>query len=102
MQGTNGQLMVMAAHSYCLGRQSYIVGSCIDWIYAWRDEFEDNTINVILRDTIDAIDQNLAGSEYDKESWMELVNKLWPELKSSQRSWLTGAVKNKEGLISQL
>ena len=29
---TNDQLMAMAAHRYCLGRRSYIVGACIEWI----------------------------------------------------------------------
>ena len=28
----NDQLMAMAAVRYCLGRSSYIVGACVEWV----------------------------------------------------------------------
>ena len=53
LSGTDGQLMVMAAHRYCLGRHSYIVPSCIEWMEAYWGLFEQNTRHVIVRDTVD-------------------------------------------------
>lgn len=58
----NDQLMVTAAHRYCLGRQSYIVGACLQWLIDTWDQFEPNTQQVIVRDTAEALMDGHAGS----------------------------------------
>jgi len=75
-EGTNSQLMVTAAHRYCLGRRSYIVGSCIDWIKIHWDEFTIHTKLILLRDTIEALHRNEAGDECDARGWKQLVKDL--------------------------
>ena len=69
LSGTNGQLMVMAAHRYCLGRRSYIVQSCIEWLTLHWETFDESTHFTIVRDTIDALMDNSAGSDWDYAEW---------------------------------
>lgn len=82
-EGINDQLMCIAAHRYCLGRASYIVGSCLEWLRAHWDQFEPNTQAVILRDTKEALAQNRAGMDIDVRGWQEFV--AWAKLKEHER-----------------
>ncbi len=77
LDGMNGELMVMAAHRYCLGRRSYIVGSCIDWLTKWWEKFPQGTQQAILRDTAEALLTNLAGDTMDIDAWMTFGKKHW-------------------------
>lgn len=43
-------LMVIAATRYCLGRMSYIVGDCADWLIKIWPLLNDNTKAIIRRD----------------------------------------------------
>jgi hypothetical protein len=45
--------MVMAAHRYCLGRQSYIIPACLEWLRDHWKQFTKNTQMVMLRDTLE-------------------------------------------------
>ena len=74
---TNDQLMVMAAHRYCLGRSSYIVGACIDWLTDHWKQISISTQNIIFRDTIQAILNNHAGMDLDKRCWLSFIQKHW-------------------------
>jgi hypothetical protein len=90
LENQNDQLMAMAAHRYCLGRQSYIVGACEEWLFAtWKDISEGGRL-VILRDTAQALMRGAAGSAYDAERWLRFLEwgcaKLSPvELKNLKR-----------------
>ena len=88
IQGVDGQLMVIAAHRYCLGRRSYIVGAAIDWLSLWWDSFERNTKRVILRDTIQAIQDNLAGADMDKNGWLDFTQKHFNGLCLEDQTWV--------------
>jgi hypothetical protein len=78
-----GGLMVTAAVRYCIGRRSYIVGDCVDWILAnWRD-WPENVRTIIQRDLEHEFeraaqnpDWNPLGDSCDKQEW-EKVRKLW-------------------------
>jgi hypothetical protein len=89
------QLMVTAAHRYCLGRCSYIVSSCIDWIRLHWDQFERNTKLVLIRDTIEAIVDDKAGAKYDKGGWISLIIDLWSTISVEDREWIRRAVNFK-------
>ena len=89
---TNDQLMAMAAHRYCLGRTSYIVGSCNEWLMATWDDFEPNTRNTMVRDTVEAIARGCAGHEYDSAGWERFVEWAWPRLDDAGRDWLIHSV----------
>jgi hypothetical protein len=85
----NDQLMCTAAHRYCLGRQSYIVGACIEWIEGHWGQFNDNTKCVMCRDTIEAIIDNLAGSEQiDKPGWSRLAIWMYDNMTEVNKLWL--------------
>lgn len=91
------QLMVMAAHRYCLGRRSYIVGSAIDWLWNNRRNFERNTIRVIVRDTIEALQDGHAGSKtIDVPGWKGLASRLFAELPNDDQEWVRRSVAHRD------
>ena len=84
-----GDLMAIAAVRYCLGRSSYIVGDCSDWLKDQWDNITPQMQNVIKRDIEEAIkaddEDRESGSVYkrlgmdmDRREW-EKVRKLWSE-----------------------
>lgn len=91
----NGQLMVMAAHRYSLGRRSYIVGSCIEWLKEWWPNFESNTRKIIFRDTIEALQDNLAGEAMDKENWKSFAEWTWEKLDAKERLWCQSSINQR-------
>lgn len=92
----NGQLMATAAHRYCLGRQSYIVGACIDWVRSNLKYLERNTVRVIARDTLEAIIDESAGSKIiDEPGWMRLFKELYAHMQQEDRDWVLQAVHHR-------
>lgn len=91
----DSQLMVMAAHRYCLGRQSYIVSSCISWLIKHWDKFEPNTQNVIMRDTIEALMDDRAGSRHDYLAWERFCIVKWQLLSDKSKGWVWQSVAYK-------
>lgn len=94
LHGTNGQLMVMAAHRYSLGRRSYIVGACIEWLEQWWGEFDENTRRVIMRDTVEALQDDLAGDACDFADWKAFAERIWTrdDFTENSRAWVKNAV----------
>ena len=82
------EMMVLAAFSYCLGRQTYIVSDCVEWLIANWENFSENTRWLIRRDLEAAFELDheerlmrggrcrYLGSDMDKAEW-EKVRKLW-------------------------
>lgn len=60
-------LMAMAAVRYCIGRRSYIVGDCVDWLITNWQAFEPNCRNVILRDLREAMQRDNEARERGDE-----------------------------------
>ena len=80
-------LMVIAAVRYCIGRMSYIVSDCADWIIANWNEWPQNTQESIKRDLEEAFelddrersewrDYKKLGWDCDRKEW-ERVRSLW-------------------------
>jgi hypothetical protein len=92
LTGTNDQLMAMAAHRYCIGRSSYIPGSCMEWIRATWAEFEPNTQNVMLRDTVEEL-VRWPDMAYADE-WMDTALWMYERVTDEQKSWLHDAVSH--------
>ena len=81
-------LMALAAVRYCLGRMSYIVGDCCDWLRAVWPDIQPSTRTTIARDIEEAIkrdDESRAepgrehhplGMEMDRSQWLA-VRALW-------------------------
>lgn len=66
-------LMVMAAFRYCLGRRTYIVGVCVEWIINYWDDFDQTTKRIILEETKEAIEKGLAGDKCDSDYWKKVL-----------------------------
>ena len=66
-------LMVTSAHHYCLGRRTYIVSVCVDWLKENWHLFQQNTRNMIVDETKWAILKDVAGDECDVELWKSLI-----------------------------
>jgi hypothetical protein len=83
-------LMVIAAFRYCLGRRTYIVGACVDWLVEVWPLLDEDTKALIKRDLerkfeaddlerkIDSSCKSL-GNDCDRQDW-ERVRALWKDL----------------------
>ena len=84
-----GDLMATAAVRYCLGRQSYIVGDCCDWLLQVWPRLQESTRKIIARDVEDAIRRDdearergsgdiflPLGMDMDRAEWLR-VRVLW-------------------------
>ncbi len=84
---TDTSLMVMAAHRYSLGRQSYIVGSAIDWLLRYRQYFTKDTKYILVRDTVEALQDGLAGSKLvDEPQWENFARILYSEMSDDDQT----------------
>lgn len=82
IKGLDEGLMVMAAFRYSIGRQSYIVGSCIAFLKRYWPTFEENVRRVITRDLKEEIQRDedwaatgksyVLGSDCDRRAWLGL------------------------------
>ncbi|MHB1098334.1 MAG: hypothetical protein ACYCZR_02150 [Burkholderiales bacterium] len=48
-------IMALAAVRYCIGRSSYIVGDCVDWLHNQWPRMSDSIKRTIARDVDEAI-----------------------------------------------
>lgn len=76
-------LMITAAIRYCIGRRTYIVGECVDWILANWNDWPENVKTILQRDLEYEFDRdaqnpdwNRLGDDCDKREW-EKVRALW-------------------------
>ena len=69
-------LMAVAAVRYCLGRASYIVGDCCDWLVDTWPLLRPSAQTVIRRDVEEAFQHDALGMDIDRQQW-ERVRRLW-------------------------
>ena len=80
-------LMVLAAVRYCMGRMTYIVGDCVDWLIDEWDNISPSMQRIIQRDIEDEFRRDdearqrgeshrPLGMDIDRASW-EKVRRLW-------------------------
>lgn len=81
------EIMVIAAFRYCLGRRTYIVSDCCDWLVTNWENFQKFTKDVIRGDLEWAFDEDdrdraekrkhkKLGMDIDRQQW-ERVRALW-------------------------
>ena len=79
-----GDLMAVAAVRYCLGRMSYIVGDCADWLCEQWPNIEPKMRAVIERDIREAVkrdddsrrdsrEHHPLGMDMDREQWLRVL-----------------------------
>jgi hypothetical protein len=66
-------LMVLAAFRYCLGRRSYIVSICVDWLIRYWQEIDHDTRKIIIKEIAAEAEKGDTGDTCDAEVWQELV-----------------------------
>lgn len=80
-------LMATAAVRYCLGRSSYIVGDCVDWLIEQQHAIEPAALKIIVRDIREAVqrdeearergDQCLPlGMDMDRSEWERALRSI--------------------------
>jgi len=82
-----GDLMALAAVRYCLGRMSYIVGDCCDWLQVAWPSLQPSIRKIIARDIDEAFARDdearergdqykPLGMDMDRAQWAA-VRELW-------------------------
>ena len=82
-------LMATAAHRYCMGRMTYIVGYCADWLVSEWENLPENVRVIIQRDTEEEFARDdearergdaykPLGHDCDRREW-ERVRALWKD-----------------------
>lgn len=79
-----GDLMALAAVRYCLGRMSYIVGDCADWLCEQWPNIKPSARNTIERDIREAVqrddesrrdgrEHHPLGMDMDRAEWLRVL-----------------------------
>ena len=74
----NGSMFVVGAFRYALGRRSYAVGCVASELIRIAPVLGSHTRELIVREIQDALDRDMAGMEYDRETWKEVASILKP------------------------
>jgi hypothetical protein len=68
-------MMVIAAFRYCLGRQSYIVGMCIDFLKQVWGQLDKNDKDIIMKEIAEELNRKpRIESKYLIDDWTTLLN----------------------------
>jgi len=67
--------MVFYAFRYCLGRMTYSVSTCVDYILKHWSELSEKTRGQMVKEINEAIAQNMAGMDMDIEQWKKIVER---------------------------
>jgi hypothetical protein len=65
--------MVLYAFRYCLGRQTYAVLECVEYLLAFWSRISAQTRGVIQRDIRGAIGRGEAGVQMDIQQWERVL-----------------------------
>lgn len=79
-----GDLMAIAAVRYCLGRSSYIVSDCGDWLIEQWPLISSGAQNTIKRDIEEAFqrdDEDRAANRDYKALGMNMDRRVWQQVK---------------------
>ena len=63
------QLMVLCALRYCLGRSSYIVADCIEFLKAHFDAFDSDIQDLVKKEVEEFLEENTHVSVLDRNEW---------------------------------
>ena len=81
-------LMIIAAFRYCMGRQTYIVRHCTDWLADNWQSIPENTKAIIKRDLDEAFtddDQSRAAGEKHHRLGMDFDRGAWASVRRLYR-----------------
>ena len=61
--------MIIGAFRYCLGRMTYIVSDCTEWLIDNKNDIDRCTREIIVKEINDALDRDRAGMDMDRRRW---------------------------------
>ena len=74
LTSVDGQIMIMGAHRYALGRRTYVVSSMISWLQKNWEYVNDNSRFTIFRDTAREVMQSAEGnSNILMRDWVDFL-----------------------------
>jgi len=68
--------LVLCAFRYCLGRRTYIVSTCVDFLFDYWAQLDKNTQKLIAEEMRDALEKGQAGDPCDVECWQRLLDDI--------------------------
>lgn len=70
---TETDTMIFYAFRYCLGRQTYAVGRCAEYLKTNWSRLAESTREGIKKEILYAFDKGRYGSELDREQWASVL-----------------------------
>lgn len=70
------ELLQLAAFRYCLGRRSYIVDPCCEYLIKNWDSFLKSTQNIIREEITQAIVTKNCGMSCDEACWQKVLDNV--------------------------
>lgn len=67
--------MVFYAFRYCLGRQTYAVSHCAEYLVLHWDRVSANSKDLIVKEINEAIESGRAGAACDIDSWLQVLDR---------------------------
>jgi hypothetical protein len=74
------EAMVICAFRYCLGRATYVVGECCDYLACVWHRLSPHTQHLILNEITEALQRDRAGMEQDRQAWTLFRNQYQQEV----------------------
>jgi hypothetical protein len=66
--------MIEYGFRYCLGRQTYAVGDCVNYLIKHWEQLRTETQWRIRKDILNAFDTKRYGSETDRARWAQILD----------------------------
>jgi len=67
-------LMAVCAFRYCLGRMTYVVKDCVDWLIVRWDDLTETDQKLIIKETRESLSKGQAGMKMDQDEWYRLLD----------------------------
>lgn len=65
--------MIFWAFRYCLGRSTYAVMDCVDYLILYWDRIDEGIRGTIIKEIFEACDKKDCGMEQDKSQWHKVL-----------------------------
>lgn len=67
--------IALYAFRYCLGRMTYAVSTCVDYLLLHWDQLSDKAKGNIYREIREAEATDSLGMDMDKQQWMRVIER---------------------------
>lgn len=102
LENLDDEIMVVCAMRYCLGRETYVVSSCCDFIKRVWPQIKDGQRGVIVRDILEAFEEGNVGANCDADCWRELVRWCYSKFDERMKNWLHQALAHRKDALDAL